>query len=135
EAISHANPTRVSITPVPIVLIAARGFRRKLPGFFLGLLPARKRHQRTNFLDRADADPISFAQGAIDGSRLSDAQLRPMHELRYVGRVGISVPSESFTLGGLINRSAKYVTTLRGITKFFSGNRAYCETSPCSRNV
>src|SRR5207302_7548568 len=39
---------------------------------------------RTDFLDRADADPVCLAQGPIHSSRLGHAHLSAMHSWRNI---------------------------------------------------
>jgi hypothetical protein len=80
EAIANPNAIRVSITLVPIVVVAVRGLRVKLLDLAVGLLPSRERHHGSNLFDRADPDPVGLAQRAIDSTSLRYAQLRSVDE-------------------------------------------------------
>src|SRR5208282_804989 len=48
----------------------------------------------SDFLDRAEADTISLAQGAVDGSCLGHAHLGPANKRRDIGRIGVAVADE-----------------------------------------
>ena len=51
--------------------------------------------KRPDFLDRANADPVGLAQGAIDGSRLGHTHLGATDERGDIGRVGVAVAHEA----------------------------------------
>jgi hypothetical protein len=57
--------------------------------------------KRSDFLDRADADAVGLAQGAIDSTGLSHAHLRPANERGNVGRIGVAVADKT---GGALGR-------------------------------
>jgi hypothetical protein len=53
--------------------------------------------RRTDFLNRADADPVGFAQGAVDGARFCHPHFSTVDKERDIGRVSIAVAYESTT--------------------------------------
>ena len=60
--------------------------------------------QRAEFLDGAEPDTIRFAKSSIDGASFSNAHLGPTYKGRDVGRVGVTVADEPFTIFGFVNR-------------------------------
>src|SRR5713226_2814508 len=55
-----------------------------------------------DLLSRTDADPVSFAEGTIDGTSLRHTHLCAVHQRRNVGRIGISVADETLAVGGRV---------------------------------
>jgi len=49
----------------------------------------------TEFLDRAQADTIGLAEGAVDGARLRNAHLGAVNKGRHVSRIGVAVAYEA----------------------------------------
>ena len=64
---------------------------------------SRRTRERTQLLDRAKADPVGLAQGAVDGASFGDAQLGAMHHGRNVGGIGIAVADKALRESTLIN--------------------------------
>ena len=56
---------------------------------------------RSDLLDRADADAVGFAQGAVDGPSLGHAHFGAMDQKGNIGRIGIAVADEA---GGFLRR-------------------------------
>ncbi len=55
--------------------------------------------ERPDLLDRADADAVGLAQGAIDGSGLGDSHFSPVNQCGNIGGVGIAIADETTTAG------------------------------------
>ena len=76
-----------SAIPVPICVL-----RRKL---------LNRIRNRSDFLDRADADAVGLAQGAVDGTSLGHPHLGAADERGNVGGIGVAIPNETC---GLVRR-------------------------------
>jgi hypothetical protein len=63
-----------------------------------------RRWDRANLLDRADADSISFAEGAINRPSFCDPHLGPADKGRNIGWIGIAVADEAYRTLARINR-------------------------------
>src|SRR5437763_11108066 len=97
-----------------VAAIAVRGFRRKLPNRVLRrLLPLKT----ANFLDRANADRIGFAQGAIDGTCFGDAHLGSTYQWRDIARRCIAEAAESAAFVGPEYGRFKHPARFVGLTK------------------
>src|SRR5438067_1977392 len=46
--------------------------------------------ERPNLLDRADADPVSLAQGTVDRPSFRDPHLGATYQRRDIGRIGVA---------------------------------------------
>ena len=57
-----------------------------------------------DFLDRADADAVGLAQGAIDGPSFRHAHLGAVDKERDIGRIGIAVADEAESASDVILR-------------------------------
>src|SRR5712692_9757221 len=55
------------------------------------------------FLDRAETDAVSLAQGPVDGAGLGNAHLGAVDQGRDVGGIGVPVTDETFRARGLVN--------------------------------
>src|SRR5262249_9228282 len=61
--------------------------------------------ERAQLFDRAKADPISLAQGAIDGASFGNTQLRAPDRGRNVRGIGISIANETLGIAVFIDDS------------------------------
>jgi len=61
------------------------------------------RRERSELFDRAQADSVGFAEGAIDGPGLGDAHLGPADQRRDVRRIGVAIPDETARARSLVN--------------------------------
>lgn len=52
--------------------------------------------ERSHLLDGAEADPVRFSQGAVDGSRFGDTHLGPVDQRGHIGGICVAVTNESF---------------------------------------
>jgi hypothetical protein len=50
----------------------------------------------TDLLDRADADAVGLAEGAVDGTGFGHAHLGAVNEWRDIGGIRVAIPDESF---------------------------------------
>jgi hypothetical protein len=66
---------------------------------------------RTDFLNGTDANPVSFAEGTIDSSRLGHTHLGTVDQGRHIGGIGITVPDKTATVSGFKNGSSENVAT------------------------
>ena len=57
----------------------------------------------TEFLDRAEADAVGLAEGAVDGAGLGDAHLGAVDQGRDVGGIGVAVADEAFRTARFVN--------------------------------
>ncbi len=69
------------------------------------------RRKRPDFLDRADADAVGFAQSAIDGPGFRHTHLSTVDQRRDIGRISIAVANEPATTSGFVNSSSEGVAT------------------------
>src|ERR1039458_8724461 len=85
------------------------------------LLRLRRRFARfsegADLLDRADANPVSLAQGAIDRTGFGNTHLGSMDEERDIGRIGVTVTDKTGGALGRVHRCLQYKPTRRRITK------------------
>ena len=58
------------------------------------------------FLDRAEADAVGLAEGAVDGAGLGDAHLGAVDKGRDIGRIGVPVADEASGSGETCRRMA-----------------------------
>ena len=58
-------------------------------------MSALRGREPTEFLDRAEADAVGFAESAIDGPGFGDAHFGAADKRRDVGRIGIAIADES----------------------------------------
>src|SRR5437773_2696544 len=63
--------------------------------------------RRTEFLDRADADAVSFPECAIHRSSLCDAHLGTMNQGRDIGWIRVAIADETPAIARRINDSSK----------------------------
>ena len=59
----------------------------------------------TEFLDRAEADAVGLAEGAVDGAGFGDAHLGAVDQGRDVGGIGVAVADEAAESGETCRRS------------------------------
>lgn len=52
--------------------------------------------ERANFLNRADADAIGFAQCSIDSTGLRDSHFGTMNQRGNIGRIGVPIADKTF---------------------------------------
>ena len=71
----------------------------------------------SQFLDRADAAAIGFAQGAIDGAGLGDAHLSAANQSRYVRRIRVTIANEAGGVFARINSRLEHEAIGHGITQ------------------
>jgi hypothetical protein len=93
------------------------GSRRELLRFFWGL---RGLGQRTDLLDRADPDSISFAESAIDSASLGHAHFGAMNKERDIGRVGVAVTNESLACARFVDGSLERIPTIYRIGELYN---------------
>src|SRR5260370_21091321 len=72
---------------------------------------------RAQLLDRAEADPVRLAQGAVDGPRLGDAHLSPVDHEGNIGGISVTVTDETFRTGGLVDRCFEDPATSNRVTE------------------
>src|ERR1019366_3045801 len=86
-----AQPVADPGTAVPIA-VAIDGLRRELLR-----LPRRRNSlgRRSDFLDRADADAIGFAQGTINGSCFSHPQFSTLYQSGYIRWFRVAITHEA----------------------------------------
>src|SRR6266436_4299829 len=84
---------------------------------------ARIAREGPQFLDRAEADPVCLAQGAVDGSRLSDAHLSAMDQRGHIGGVGVPVANEASRTRGLVYSCLEDPSVVRCIAQVANGVR------------
>src|SRR5579864_1559726 len=53
------------------------------------------RGEGAEFLDRATAYAIGFAEGAVNSPSFGDAHLGPANKRRHVGRIGVPITAET----------------------------------------
>ena len=82
--------------------IAVGRLGRKLPYIRLGLAAS---GQGSDLLNGAHADPVRFPQGTIDRPGLGDSHLRPAHQRRHVGRIGIAITDKAFAAATFVDGS------------------------------
>ena len=70
--------------------------------------------KRPDLLDRADADAVGLAQGAVDRPGFGHAHLGAVDQGRHVGWIGIAVTHKARRLG-FVNRSSEDPTTHRSL--------------------
>jgi hypothetical protein len=75
----------------------------------------------TDLLDRADADAVGLAEGAIDCPGLGHAHLGPADERGDIGRVGVAVSDETPAGFGFVHRGCKRPALSRGVTECRNG--------------
>jgi len=78
-----------------IVPVSICRLRRKLLRFSGGL---RWFSARPDFLNRADADAVGFAEGTVDGARFCHAHFRTVNQRGNIGRIRVAVTDESFAV-------------------------------------
>ena len=74
-----------------------------------------------DFLDRADADAVGFAQGAVDGSGFRHAHFGAVDKERDIGRIGVAVADKAGGALGRVDRCLQDKPTRRGIAKRIDG--------------
>src|SRR3989442_677730 len=95
-----ANDLAKPIADLWAAIISIRRLRWELARPSLSL---RWLRERTELLDRADADTICLAQGAIHSSGFRNSEFSPLHEGRDVRRIGIAITYEPPAGSCLIN--------------------------------
>ena len=84
----------------------------------------------TEFLDRAEADAVGLAEGAVDGARFCDPHLRAVDRGRYVGGVGVAVSDEAARARTLIHGRLKDPSGDARIAESFLKDCTDSKTSP-----
>jgi len=92
---------KAELIPEPGLAVAGVGGMRPFDGEGVEEDLAGSRTHLT--LPRAEADPVSLAQGAVDGSRLSDTHLGPVDQRGHIGGICIAVTNEYFRIPVFIN--------------------------------
>jgi hypothetical protein len=75
----------------------------------------------TDLLDRADADTVGRAEGAIDCPGLGHAHLGSANERGDVGWICVAVANEAFARFGFVDRGLKCPALSRGVTECRNG--------------
>jgi hypothetical protein len=101
--------TRLAIAIV-VAVISVRGR--------FGLLRRDRRvrsRSAAKFLDRAKADAVGLAKGAIDGASFGDAHFGAVDQGRDVGGIGVSVAYEAARARGFVDGCSEHPTTGGGV--------------------
>lgn len=91
-----------SIVPVGGLRGALLGVFRRLRGIGDG----------SDFLNRANADPISFSQSAIDRPGFGYAHFGAVDEKRDIRRIGVTITDKALASAGSVNGRLKRVPTI-----------------------
>ena len=71
------------------------------------------------FFDRAQADAVSLAKGAIDGPSFGHAHLGAANQRRDVRRIGVAVPDEAAGAAGFVNGCSEDPPARRWVRESF----------------
>jgi hypothetical protein len=63
-----------------------------------------------DFLNRADADAVSFSESAVHSTGFRDSHFGAVNQSRNIGRIGVAIAYEAATPSGFVNRGSKGVT-------------------------
>jgi hypothetical protein len=99
--------------PQPRLTVVGAIRRVGLHRWFVVPCRTRKPGKRSQFLDRTEADPVSFPQGSVDGSCLGDAHFSPVNHQGNIGGIGVAIANETsrglaFIYSGLKNPSVEF---------------------------
>jgi len=97
-----ANNLAEVISNCPAAVVSVGGLWRKFLRLWRGCGSLR---ERTDFLNGADADAVSFPQGAVDSASFGNAHFGTLDEERDIGRVGIAIANKASTGFGLVHSS------------------------------
>ena len=93
----------------PLFPLPLARLRRKLLRLSRGL---RRFGEGPDLLDRADADAVGLAEGAIYRPGFCDPHFGAVDERRDVGRIGISITNEPATTSRFVNSSSERVSAI-----------------------
>ena len=107
-----ANDLAQTVADFGAAVVPVGGLRRKLlrlvgSACWLG--------KGTDLFDRADADSIRFAQGAIDRPCFGHPHLGAVNKEGNIRRIGVAVSNEAFASLGLVDRGLERPTLCRRI--------------------
>jgi hypothetical protein len=95
---------------VLVAVVPVRG-RRVL----IRSVSARRSRRPPEFLDRAEADAVGFAESTVDGAGLSHTHLGAANKWRDIRGVSIAIANEAPRSGGLIDGGPKNPTAGRRV--------------------
>jgi hypothetical protein len=84
----------------------------------------RWRRERSKLFDRAQADSIGFAEGAIDCAGLRHAHLGPADQRRYVGRISVAIAYKAARARRLVDSRLEDPAAPGGITETLFNDRS-----------
>ena len=71
-----------------------------------------------DFFNRADANAVGLAQGAVDGPRFGYTHFGAMDEERDVGRIGIAIANKTLAIAGLADCRFKHPSCYSWVGQF-----------------
>src|SRR5208282_1215628 len=90
---------------LPIVVMAVVSNGRR--GGLISLVSSRGLWGPAKFVDRAEANSVCFAEGAVDSSGFSNSQFRPSDQRGDIRRLGLAITHESSRPTRFVNRGPK----------------------------
>src|ERR1700682_6512942 len=86
--------------------------------------------KRTHILHGAKRNPISFAEGSVNGSGFGNAHFSSLNQGRNIGGISIAITDEAPGEAAFIDDSFENPTTGREIRKFILEIRLDSATTP-----
>lgn len=83
-----------------------------------------------DFLDRADADSVCLAQGAVHGSGFRDSHFGAVNKERNIGGIGVTITNKSFAIAGLKDCGFECPSCRTWVGKFSNVLYSYSGTLP-----
>ena len=97
---------------VLVAVVSVRGRRAAIR-----TVRRRRTRRPPEFFDRAEADAIGLAEGAVDGAGLGDAHFGSVDQGRDVGRISIAISDEALRSRSCVDRRLENPTAYYWITK------------------